>query len=626
MILNIFFRRHRTWVILHDILMIAVAWFGAYWLRYNLGNVDEQTLRQAVLLLPIVMLIHMVLASRLGLYRGVWRYASMPDLLRIIKSSFLAAGAFFVLFSLIFQLKAVPRSVYLLYGILTMVCWGGSRFLYRWLKDSHSFFREAKRVLIIGAGRAGEGLVRDLLRQPQGHLRPVAFLDDNARRRGQEIHGIRVLGKTEEVGYFVKQLNIQLIIIAIPSITSGEMRRIVNACESTKVPYRTLPSLKALAEGRLSINALRAVSIEDLLGRDVVHLDWAPIVKSIENKVVLVTGGGGSIGSELCRQISQLKPKQMIIVDHSEFNLYQIHYELSQQYPEVNCVFDLANIADAEVMNHLFSTYHPEIIFHAAAYKHVPLLQPQVLAAVKNNVLGTRLVADLAHHYKAERFVLVSTDKVVNPTSILGVTKRLAEIYCQNLNEQSPTRYITVRFGNVLDSAGSVVPLFKKQLEAGGPLTVTHPEMVRYFMTIKEAVSLILKASSMGNGGEIFVLDMGEPVKIQYLAEQMIQLAGQKIEEIGIEYIGLREGEKLFEELFYADEHLQPTEQAKISLAHSKKMPWKEVITAFSDVEKAYHAFDETQLEEYLYQLVPEYQQHKKNVKNRKMEVTEVTI
>jgi FlaA1/EpsC-like NDP-sugar epimerase len=601
---------NRIIVLLHDTFMVPVAWIMAFWLRFNLNNLSHYEWVVALHTLPIVITVQMLAALWAGCYRGMWRFASLPDLIRIVKAviigAIIALGCIFVFNRLI----NVPRAVFPLYIILLTACWGGPRIIYRMLKDYFNHVTHHNRVLIIGAGYAGESLVRELLRDRKGRYQPIAFLDDDITLLGKDIHGLRVVATIDKLEKYVRRLKATMVMLAIPSAGTQQMQDIVNACDAINIPYRTLPSIADLTEDRISINALRKVEIEDLLGRDPVQLDWSHIQNKIENKTVLVTGGGGSIGSELCRQIAKLNPTKLIIVENSEYNLYQISQELMQDYESLEVICCLADVSDVKFVNHVMKNNRPEVVFHAAAYKHVPMLESQLLTAVKNNIFATRVIADLSVQYRVGTFVLVSSDKAVNPTNIMGLSKRIAEIYCQNLNARGSTHFVTVRFGNVLGSTGSVVPLFRKQLEAGGPITVTHPDMTRYFMTIPEATSLILQSYTMGEGGEIFVLDMGEPVKISYLAEQMIRLAGKiPNKDIKIEYTGIRPGEKMFEELFHGSEHLIATAHQKISLANARKVDWVTLIKAFDTIELAYQSDDQETIVNTLKELVPEYHQ-----------------
>jgi FlaA1/EpsC-like NDP-sugar epimerase len=407
---------------------------------------------------------------------------------------------------------------------------------------------------------------------------------------------------------FAERLDVDLIVLALPSANSRQMRRLVGLCENTGVPFRTLPPIDSLMSGQVTLNQLREVSIDDLLGREPVALDWQAIETELRGKKVLVTGAGGSIGSELCRQIARLRPAHLILLDSGEFNLYSIEMELTKKFPRLPISRCLNDVVDRPAVEKVFAESRPEIVFHAAAYKHVPMLEDQVREAARNNVLGTRTMAEVADRFGCETFVMISTDKAVNPANVMGTSKRAAEIFCQNLNKRSQTRFVTVRFGNVLGSAGSVVPLFKQQIEAGGPVTVTHREITRYFMTIPEACQLILQASVMGDGGEIFVLDMGEPIKIAYLAEQMIRLSGKVPgEDIDIAYTGLRPGEKLYEELFHEKEALQSTHHEKILLARHREFDWQRLTEILDGMVIACHSYHEANIRGLLSELVPEW-------------------
>lgn len=599
--------RSRTAIFLHDLAMVPVAWLGAYWLRFNLESIPAPVLLRALLLLNLVMFVQGCISWFFGLYRGLWRFASLPDLIRIIKAvvvgTIISAASIF----LMTQMQDVPRSVFPLHAILLVALLGGPRLVYRWLKDRRFYARHGKRVLVVGAGRAGEMLARDLLRESPALHEPVAFVDDNAAKIGKEIHGIRVVGGCDTIPDVIREEEIELVLIAVPSASSAQMRRIVGLCEGAVVPFRTLPRMQDLVTGQIGVKEVRDVRIEDLLGREKVTLDWASITSGLAGKSVMVTGGGGSIGSELCRQIGRLKPAKLVILERSEFNLYKIDLELRRIYPELQLESVLADVCDSLAVDSTMKTHRPAVVFHAAAYKHVPMLEHQARPAVLNNVFGTRILADKANEYGCESFVLISTDKAVNPANVMGTTKRVAEIYCQNLNASSQTRYITVRFGNVLGSDGSVIPLFQDQIAAGGPVTVTHPEITRFFMTIPEACQLILQACVMGQGGEIFVLDMGEPIKISYLAEQLILLSGKKPgEDIEIVYTGLRPGEKLYEELFHSAEKLTDTVHPKILLAQSRRVNAEVLNQGLEHLRLACAGLDEAGIRNQLQGLVPE--------------------
>ena len=600
--------RSRIAAVIHDLLIIPPAWLGAYWLRYNLDTIPEPFLHRALLLIPLVVLVQGLIFHYFGLYRGVWRFASIADFVRIAKAVLVGVTVCGVLLFLVTRMTYVPRSVLILHGLLLFGFLGIPRLVYRWLKDHKLQTKFGSRTLIIGAGEGAELLIRDLLRQRTHAYYPVAMVDDSPRRQGREIHGVRVVGTVDAVPELVERLAIELILIAIPSVTAKEMRRVVEICEQVSVPFHTLPRIQDLVSGEVTLNELREVSIEDLLGRDPVELDGQNIRNVVNGQSVLVTGGAGSIGSELCRQIARLEPRQLIVFDKSEYDLYRIERELKHRSTVSNIVLQLGDICDRAAVEEVFTAYRPSVVFHAAAYKHVPLLETQSREAVRNNVLGTRNIANVAKQFACETFVLISTDKVVNPTSVMGASKRVAEILCQEASHEGPTRFATVRFGNVLGSAGSVVPLFRSQISAGGPVTVTHPDVTRFFMTISEACQLILQAAALGGNGAIFVLDMGEPIKVRYLAEQMIRLSGKiPDEDIDIVYTGLRPGEKLYEELFHDDENLSATTHDKILKArhrHHDRVGLEKVLV---QLERACETYDSDSVRALLEELVPEF-------------------
>ena len=596
-------------VVVHDLTMVWLAWTAITSIRWSFESVRPEL----GLFGPEVCL---VLASQglifwiTGLYKGLWRFASLPDLWNILRAATLGALAISVTLFLYNRLATVPRTVLLVYTPTLALLLGFPRLAYRYWKDNRLDFLSrspAMRVLVLGAGRAGDTLVRGLVRESRYRL--VGMLDDNPQIRGARIHGVPVLGTLEQLPDLARETAAQMLLIAMPSATSVQMQRVVGFCEQTGLPFRTMPRLADVVAGRSSFGELKEVAIEDLLGREQVQLDWTSIRTGISGKRVLVTGGGGSIGSELCRQVARLGAASLTILELSEYNLYRIEQELRREFPELLLDARIGDCGDAVGCERVFSLARPQVVFHAAAYKHVPLLQDQLREAFRNNVLGTHVGAEAADRHGVECFVLISTDKAVNPSSIMGACKRAAEIYCQNFAAHSDTRFITVRFGNVLDSAGSVVPLFRKQIRAGGPVTVTHPEITRYFMTIPEACQLILQAAVLGKGGEIFALDMGEPVKIAYLAEQMIRLAGkQPGRDVEIAFTGLRAGEKLFEELFHPLENYQATTHAKIYLAQPRSMAWSLLTMLMQQAGQAVHEFDEVQLRRILDQLLPEFE------------------
>jgi len=599
----------RIAVVGHDLAMVWLAWFGANWLRYNVQIAPPE--------IPlwgaeywIVLGLQGLILMWTGLYKGLWRFASMPDLVNIARGSVGGVIAISIGLFVYDRLQGTPRSVLVIYPLALMLFLSAPRMLYRFWKDSRTDMGTNKptlRVLILGAGRAGENLVREIRRE--NLYRPVGFVDDNRALRGTKIHGVPVIGPIDELPDLAKEVAADMLVIAVPSANNQQMQRIVTLCEASQLPFRTIPRLQDVVEGRSSFNELKEVAIEDLLGRDPVSLDWTAIRTGLAGKRVLVTGGGGSIGAELCRQVARLGCDSLTVLELSEYNLYRIEQELRGEFPEL--VFNpvLGDCGDSATCERVFSDLRPHAVFHAAAFKHVPLLQGQAREALRNNLCGTQTLAMTADRHGVENFVLISTDKAVNPSSVMGATKRAAEVFCQALSLRSRTHFITVRFGNVLDSAGSVVPLFREQIRRGGPVTVTHPEITRYFMTIPEACQLILQAAVLGRGGEIFALDMGEPVKISYLAEQMILLAGKvPTKEIQIVYTGLRPGEKLFEELFHEQEDYESTGHRKIFLAQSREVPWNELVQLLNRADAAVRRFDEAECLRCLRALVPEFE------------------
>ncbi|GAB4343779.1 MAG: nucleoside-diphosphate sugar epimerase/dehydratase [Desulfobulbaceae bacterium] len=593
----------------HDLLWVPVALLLAFLLRFNFDGIAADYRVAMYRLMAIAVPLQGIIFWYFGLYRALWRFASIPDLIRIIKGAGLGVMLLIVLDLVFTRLDHVPRTVLFLYPLLLVTGLSVPRISYRWFKDNrlqlHS--REGQRTIIVGAGRAGELLSRDLLHRPEYQL--LAFIDDDPEKQQREIHGIRVAGDTGSLPEIVEAFECELVILAIPSAGRDTVRRLVEKCRRIGVKCQTLPSVFEMTGMEVDAGKLRPVSLEDLLGRETVQLDREAISAYLTGRRVLVTGGGGSIGSELCRQISAQQPERLIILENGEYNLYCIEQELRARFPHLDLLTILGDVKNRERVEWVFQEFRPEIVFHAAAYKHVPMLEFNPAEGVTNNIFGTKIVADTATRHGVDRFVLVSTDKAVNPASIMGATKRVAELYCQNLAGRTDTKFITTRFGNVLGSAGSVVPLFQEQIESGGPVTVTHPEIKRYFMTIPEAVSLILQAGAMGRGGEIFVLDMGEPVRIRDLAVQMIELSGLVPgRDIEIVYTGLRPGEKLFEEILHESEELQETGHAKLLLARSRQVDWEWLGGEFERLHEAAVSRNVEVIRGHLRNIVPEYQ------------------
>jgi FlaA1/EpsC-like NDP-sugar epimerase len=510
---------------------------------------------ESVLLSALTLLVsHHFFAFIYRLYQKAWEYASIGELTAIIK-----AVTFSIITTAVVQF-AILQDIYVRALMITwmihIILIGGSRFVWRVFRDRYIRPNANKRrTLIIGAGAAGTMIARQLVNNPEAELKPIAFIDDDLNKQKLQFFNIPVMGTTKDIEDVVRALRIEHIIIAIPSLTKKELNRIFEQCAKTKAKTQIVPKLEDIVTGKVSVSQFRDVQVEDLLGREPVELDIESISSYIENKVILVTGAGGSIGSEICRQVCRFNPKKIVLLGHGENSIYQIDMELRNQYKDqIDIVPVIGDIQDRERMFEVMEEHKPDVVYHAAAHKHVPLMEYNPKEAVKNNIFGTKNVAEAAATFGVQTFVLISTDKAVNPTNVMGATKRFAEMMIQQLDKQSKTKFVAVRFGNVLGSRGSVIPLFKKQIQAGGPVTVTHPDMTRYFMTIPEASRLVIQAGALAKGGEIFVLDMGEPVKIVDLAKNLIKLSGYTVEEIGIEFTGIRPGEKLFEELLNENE------------------------------------------------------------------------
>jgi len=603
-------RHPRAAVVIHDLVMVAISWLAAGWFinRAGFSGIIESLPLFAELFLVLVVQ-GLVLWST-GLYKGLWRFASFPDLWNIARAS--TFGTILIITALTIFYGTGVRQVLgpvLVYPAILFLALGLPRMCFRFWKDSYLPDRSRtdglQRVLVLGAGRSGALLERELRHRRASDV--VGFLDDDARLRGAQVHGIPVLGTIDQLPRIAREVGADLAIIAMPSATNQQMQQVVGICESSDIKFRTLPTLNDLGNKATRIDDLKRVAIDDLLGREPVKLVWDSIRDGLAGKRVMITGGGGSIGSELCRQIARLNPIELIVVDNSEYALYRIDHELSNEFDDLIFHSVLGDICDSATVEKVIGEYKPDMVFHAAAYKHLPILQTQIREAFRNNVLGTMRLAEAAERHGVGTFVLISTDKAVNPANIMGATKRVAEMFCQNMNMHSRTRYITVRFGNVLNSNGSVVPLFKEQIAKGGPVTVTHPEISRYFMTISEASQLIMQAAVLGSGGEIYVLDMGEPVKITYLAEQLIRLSGKEPgQDIQIVYTGLRPGEKLFEELFHELEPYEQTQHEKIFLAHPRQGDWGNLASDLRSAELAVKRYDTQEIKQILLRLVPE--------------------
>ncbi|TVY05642.1 polysaccharide biosynthesis protein [Paenibacillus cremeus] len=581
------YRQRFSFLILLDSFIVLTAiYFSQFLVNATLHVVTVPMVVSSITLL----LSHHLFSVRYKLYKKAWEYASIGELLIIFKAvsfSILATGTvqLMIMQTTFFRLLAVT-------WMLHMLLIGGSRFCWRVFRDAYvQKSRNKKRTLIVGAGAAGTMIARQLIGNNEAELVPIAFIDDNLKKQKLDILGIPVVGGSEQIERVVTEWGIDNIIIAIPSLNKKQLNRIFQECAKTAVKTQILPMLEDIVTGKVTVSQFRDVEVEDLLGREPVELNMESISEYITNKVVLVTGAGGSIGSEICRQIARFHPDKLILLGHGENSIYSIEMELKDSFgnTQIEFITEIADIQDAKKMMAVMSTYHPDVVYHAAAHKHVPLMERNPEEAVKNNVIGTMNVAKAASRYGVTTFVMISTDKAVNPTSVMGATKRLAEMIVQNMDKISNTRFVAVRFGNVLGSRGSVIPRFKKQIQSGGPVTVTHPDMVRYFMTIPEASRLVLQAGALAQGGEIFVLDMGEPVKIVNLAKNLIRLSGSSIEEIGIEYSGIRPGEKLFEELLKEDEIHEQQVHPKIYIGKTADLlisEIEEVIDSYVSLDK----------------------------------------
>jgi FlaA1/EpsC-like NDP-sugar epimerase len=602
----------RVLVVAMHLLLWTASFVGAFLLRFDF-NVPATYWNQIPVWLAELVALSIGTYFRFGLFHGLWRYSGARDLLSLLKAATAATVLFAALVTFIGP-HGLPRSIFIITWLMTVMVVGGLRFGIRIVREVavRNAAKDAdttrRRVLVVGAGDAGEMLMREIVRAHSHRYEPVGFVDDNPVKIGERIHGVPVLGPISMVSEIVEREGVDEIVVAIPSISGRQMRRILDMCDGRDVQTRMLPAVDRLIDGRVTVSQLQAVHIEDLLGREPIVLDTEAISAFVRGRTVLVTGAGGSIGSELCRQISRFHPARLVLVEQAENNLYHIHRDLMRLFPSEKIVPLIADICDSRRLRGVFEREQPHVVFHAAAHKHVPMMEWNPGEALKNNVFGTKKLAELSATFGVDKFVMVSTDKAVNPTSVMGASKRAAEVYVQMLSQRSATQFVTVRFGNVLGSEGSVVPLFKEQIARGGPVTVTHPEMKRYFMTIPEACQLVLQAGAMGAGGEIFILDMGEPVKIVDLARDLIRLSGLVPgEDIEIQFTGVRPGEKLFEELSMSDENADKTVHPKIYVGKFKPYPWSEVERHFETLHRLTDATDPDEIRAGLAALVTEY-------------------
>ena len=585
----------------YDLFAVLIVWYLSFLLRYNF-DIPASEVSNLLNSILILIFVHLVVAFKIKLHHATWRYFSFENIEKLILLSFVTS-IIIASISLMIRLS-IPRSVFIIFPLLNVAVLGGGRFAYRYIKEKKGISKKKldSPTIIYGAGAAAVGLVKVLKRSDSVNI--VAFMDDNSLLHERELLDIPVFGGLSDLEKAVKKYDAKKIILAIPSITEYNKRKIIKEANKLKLKILTIPSIEDLISGKITLSQLKPLSLEDVLGRDEVKLDTKGLINLIKENVVLVSGAGGSIGSELCRQILKFKPSVLICLDISEFSLYQIEQEFSN-LKIGNIYYFVADVKNEKRINSILKKFSPKIVFHAAAYKHVPLMENlNVSEVLNNNVLGTYSLARASKNAKVSKFILISTDKAVSPTNVMGASKRLAEMTCQVMQQNSKTTFITVRFGNVLGSSGSVIPKFQKQIQAGGPVTITHPGIERYFMTIPEASQLVLQASFMGNGGEIFVLDMGKPVKILNLAKTLISILGFDKRKIKIKYTGLRPGEKLYEELFTKNEKILPTSHNKLSIAIVNKnnsTKWmKDMISWISQLDSKEELFIKKELKTWI--------------------------
>lgn len=617
-------RYRKAFIILIHVIIFTLSLLLAFGLAYNF-RYGEWFGQVFLPMLPVVVLIKLVVFGLFGLYHGWWRYVSLRDIIQITKASHISTFVFVCLFFLSGYLlprylgymypldyEEFRQVVFLLDWACTIALASGVRIAVRLYHEEMRQLPGGRltRLLIVGAGNAGELALREIHRMPVAQYEVVGLVDDDPSKHGASILGYKVLGGTDQLRQMCERYDIDEVLIAIPSARPKDIRRIVESCEGTNVKFRTLPPLQDLISGKLQVSQIREVDINDLLGREPARLDTEAIKGYIQGKVVLITGAGGSIGSEMCRQVARFNPSRLVLIEQAENPLFYIEKELRETFPYLDIQAYICDVCDRARVFQIFEKERPSVVFHAAAHKHVPLMEANPTEAVKNNIFGTKNCADAAAECGVQKFVMISTDKAVNPTSVMGCTKRVAEMYIQNLSSPYDTQFVTVRFGNVLGSNGSVIPIFKEQIRKGGPVTVTHPEMKRYFMTITEAAQLVMQAAAIGKGGEIFLLDMGEPVKIVDLARDLITLSGfTPGEDIEIVFTGIRPGEKLFEELALEGEDMAPTSHEKIAVWKKAPIEREKLLKGLDKLrELSLCCADGDEIRAALKELVPEYQ------------------
>ncbi|SLM30002.1 CapD2 [Desulfamplus magnetovallimortis] len=620
-------------IVLADVVLITCALFAAYFVKFDFV-VPDYMMGGFNILVPLMLLVKLPVFYFSDLYRGMWRYTSIPDLVNIVKASTVSTLVLTALIIYKYNFEGFSRSVFVIDWAFTIFFVSGFRLFVRFYFEqtangsstlrqiSLNYFKEklflrkrkgVKNLLIIGAGNCGDQIFREIRNNPSVRYHVAGFLDDNPAKLGKKIHGATVLNTIENLEKTAEMVDAHEVLIAIPSADARQMRRIIDICEKSRLRFKTIPNMGELINGNVALSAIREISFRDLLGRKAIDLDQEGIGSYISGETVMVTGAGGSIGAELCRQICRFKPLVLILYERAETALYEIEYELNRYFKDVTVISFLADVQDQKHMEKILAVYRPAAFFHAAAYKHVPMLENHPWKAVQNNIMGTVKVVNAAKKFGVERFVFVSTDKAVYPTSVMGASKRIAEMYVQsqNVHEDAKTRFITVRFGNVAGSAGSVVPLFKRQIREGGPVTVTHKDVTRFFMTIPESCQLILQAGLMGEGGEIFILDMGTPVKIMDMARDMIRLHGLEPDvDIKIEIIGLRPGEKLFEELYTDKEKLKRTTHDKIMVLDATKCNLKRLNGHLDRLESLALKYEHEDILKEMMTILPHYSAH----------------
>lgn len=592
--------------------IFTLAFLLAFLVRFDGGTPEPYKSMMMGLLAPLI-IVKLLVFWRMGLLSGWWSFVSLPDLLKIGRAVLLGSFIFLLYAAVAGTLHELPRSIPVLDAVLTLLIVAGVRVFTRLMRERFALHRKGRdgqpqNVVVVGAGATGQTIVREIRESPKLNKRILGFIDSDPERQNQDFQGIPVLGHTGDLERLAGEQRIDMVIVSQAAVCARELREIVEFCRSAKIESKILPAMGDIISGKVSIQHVRDVAIEDLLGRRPVQLEIAGISAYLQGKRIIVTGAGGSIGSEICRQVAGFAPQNLVLIENAETPLFQIERELRERFPALDIQPVLGDVRDCGRIESVFDRFQPQVVFHAAAYKHVPMSEANPEEAVRNNVFGTRIVADAADAVGAEHFVLISTDKAVNPTNIMGASKRVAELYVQDLARRSATRMVTVRFGNVLGSNGSVVPIFREQIRRGGPVQVTHPEVTRFFMTIAEAVQLVLQAGSMGEGGEIFVLDMGESVKIVCLAEEMIRLSGLRpYEDIEIVFTGLRPGEKLYEELLIAGEGVGPTRHEKIRILNAVCGDKQTLDFALERLASAVRELDRGAIQRAVRELVPEY-------------------